>query len=48
MADTGKLVYLPQLQRYDEKLKRWADNEFLAKTDAAATDVRIKRHQHHG
>ena len=41
MADTDKLVYLPQLQRYDEKIKRWANNEFLAKTDAAATDVRI-------
>lgn len=41
MADTDKFVYLPQLQRYDEKLKRWANNEFLAKADAAATDVRI-------
>jgi len=41
MADTDKLVYLPQLQRYDEKLKRWVNDEFLAKADAAATDVRI-------
>lgn len=41
MADIDKLVYLPQLQRYDEKLKRWVNNEFLAKTDVAATDVRI-------
>lgn len=41
MADTDKLGYLPQLQRYDEKLKRWANNEFLTKVDAAATDVRI-------
>lgn len=41
MADTDKLVYLPQLQRYDEKLKRWANDKFLAKADAAATDVRV-------
>lgn len=33
MADTDKLVYLPQLQRYDEKLKRWADAKFLTKAD---------------
>lgn len=34
MASTDKLVYLPQLQRYDEKTKGWADNKFLLKTDA--------------
>lgn len=34
MANTDKLVYLPQLQRYDEKLKGWADGKFLKKTDA--------------
>lgn len=41
MADTDKLVYLPQLQRYDEKLKRWVNNEFLTKADTVGTDVRI-------
>lgn len=41
MADTDKLVYLSQLQRYDEKLKRWANDEFLAKADTVGTDVRI-------
>ncbi len=41
MVDTDKLVYLPQLQRYDEKLKRWANDEFLAKADTVVTDVRI-------
>lgn len=34
MANTDKLVYLPQLQRYDEKIKGWADGKFLLKTDA--------------
>lgn len=34
MANTDKIVYLPQLQRYDEKLKGWADGKFLKKTDA--------------
>lgn len=34
MASTDKLVYLPQLQRYDEKINGWADNKFLLKTDA--------------
>ena len=29
-----KLVYLPQLQRYDEKIKGWADGKFLLKTQA--------------
>lgn len=41
MANTDKLVYLPQLQRYDEKLKRWVNDEFLAKADTVVTDVRI-------
>lgn len=34
MANTDKIVYLPQLQRYDEKIKGWADGKFLKKTDA--------------
>lgn len=34
MADSDKIVYLPPLQRYDEKIKGWADGEFLKKTDA--------------
>lgn len=34
MANTDKIVYLPQLQRYDEKIKGWADSKFLKKTDA--------------
>lgn len=34
MANTDKLVYLPQLQRYDEKIKGWADGRFLLKTQA--------------
>lgn len=34
MANTDKIVYLPQLKRYDEKIKGWADGKFLLKTDA--------------
>lgn len=34
MANKDKIVYLPQLQRYDEKIKGWADGKFLKKTDA--------------
>lgn len=34
MTNTDKLVYLPQLQRYDEKIKGWADGKFLLKTQA--------------
>lgn len=34
MANPDKLVYLPQLQRYDEKIKGWADGKFLLKTQA--------------
>ena len=34
MANTDKIVHLPQLQRYDEKIKGWADGKFLKKTDA--------------
>lgn len=34
MANTDKIIYLPQLQRYDEKIKGWADGKFLKKTDA--------------
>ena len=34
MANTDKIVYLPQLQRYDKKIKGWADGKFLLKTDA--------------
>ena len=41
MANTDKIVYLPQLQRYDEKFRRWANGEFLVKTDNVVTDVRI-------
>ena len=29
MTNTDKIVYLPQLQRYDEKIKGWADGKFL-------------------
>lgn len=34
MANTDKIVYLPQLQRYDEKIKGWAEGKFLKKTNA--------------
>lgn len=34
MANTDKFVYLPQLQRYDKKIKGWADGKFLLKTQA--------------
>lgn len=34
MANADKIVYLPQLQRYDEKIKGWTDGKFLKKTDA--------------
>lgn len=34
MASKDKIVYLPQLQRYDEKIKGWADGKFLLKTQA--------------
>lgn len=34
MTNTDKIVYLPQLQRYDQKIKGWADSKFLKKTDA--------------
>lgn len=30
---TSKMILLPQLQRYDEKIKGWADNKFLTKVD---------------
>ena len=33
MPNTDKTIFLPQLQRYDEKIKGWADNKFLTKTD---------------
>ena len=33
MANIDKIVYLPQLQRYDQKIKGWADNKFLTKVD---------------
>lgn len=41
MANTDKIVYLPQLHRYDEKFKRWANGKFLTKTETIVTDVRI-------
>lgn len=34
MTNQDKLVYLPQLQRYNEKTKGWADGKFLLKTQA--------------
>ena len=39
MANTDKIVYLPQLQRYDEKIKGWADGKFLKKTDAYSLPI---------
>lgn len=33
MPNTDKTIFLPQLQRYDQKIKGWADNKFLTKTD---------------
>ena len=34
MPNTDKIIFLPQLQRYDQKIKGWADNKFLTKVDA--------------
>lgn len=34
MDNIDKIIYLPQLQRYDEKIKGWSDDKFLLKTDA--------------
>lgn len=33
MPNIDKTILLPQLQRYDQKIKGWADNKFLTKTD---------------
>lgn len=33
MPNTDKTILLPQLQRYDEKIKGWADAKFLTKAD---------------
>ena len=33
MPNTDKIIFLPQLQRYDQKIKGWADNKFLTKVD---------------
>lgn len=33
MPNTDKMILLPQLQRYDQKIKGWADNKFLTKAD---------------
>lgn len=33
MPNTDKTILLPQLQRYDQKIKEWADNKFLTKAD---------------
>lgn len=33
MLNTDKTILLPQLQRYDQKIKGWADNKFLTKAD---------------
>lgn len=41
VVEKDKMIPLAQLQRYDEKLKRWANDEFLAKADTVVTDVRI-------
>lgn len=33
MQNTDKTILLPQLQRYDQNIKGWADNKFLTKVD---------------
>lgn len=33
MPNTDKTILLPQLQRYDQKIKGWADAKFLTKAD---------------
>lgn len=33
MPNTDKTILLPQLQRYDQKIKGWADAKFLTKVD---------------
>jgi hypothetical protein len=33
MPNTDKTIFLPQLQRYDQKIKGWADNKFLTNAD---------------
>lgn len=33
MPNTDKMILLPQLQRYDQNIKGWADNKFLTKVD---------------
>jgi hypothetical protein len=33
MPNTDKTILLPQLQRYDQKIKEWADNKFLTNVD---------------
>lgn len=33
MPNTDKTILLPQLQRYDQNIKGWADNKFLTKVD---------------
>lgn len=33
MPNTDKMILLPQLQRYDQKIKGWANNKFLTKAD---------------
>lgn len=33
MPNTDKTIFLPQLQRYDQKIKGWADAKFLTKVD---------------
>lgn len=39
MSDTGKIIFLPQLQRYDQKIKEWADNKFLTEADTPLLPV---------
>ena len=36
MPNTDKTILLPQLQRYDQKIKEWANNKFLTNTDTSS------------
>lgn len=39
MSDTDKIIFLPQLQWYDKKIKEWADNKFLIEADTPLLPV---------
>lgn len=41
MANSDKIVYLPQLQRYDEKIKEWADGRFYNCSLPSATTTTL-------